>query len=272
MRVGLDHFPFHLHPETLGVAVALVAGYWYGVTRLARRHTPRGETAVTRRQVAWFGLAIVLFLVVEGWPVHDVAEGSLFSFHMAEHMVLSFVFPPALLLGIPWWLMRLVVRPLLPAIRFLTRPLVALVLFNAVLAGLHAPGVVAGMLGSEAFHLGAHLALVVTAILMWWPVIGPIPDTPALAPPLAIGYLFLQSLVPTIPASFLTFASGPVYPAYAELPRLWGLPVLTDQLIAGLIMKVGGGLFLWTLIAIIWFRWAGEEEGADRAGRALTGS
>lgn len=253
------------------MAVALVVGYWYAVTGLARRHAPRGEAPVTRRQVAWFVLAIVLFLAVEGWPVHDVAEGSLYSFHMVEHMVLAFGFPPALLLGIPWWLLRLVVRPFLPALRLLTRPLLALFLFNAVLAGLHAPGVVTGMLGSEAFHLGAHLALVVTALLMWWPVIGPIPDTPALAPPLAMGYLFLQSLVPTIPASFLTFASGPVYPVYADLPRLWGLPVLTDQLIAGLIMKIGGGLFLWTLIAIIWFRWAGDEEGSERTGRTLVG-
>ncbi len=103
----------------------------------------------------------------------------------------------------------------------------------------------------------------ITAFLMWWPVIGPIPDTAKLAPPAAMGYLFLQSLVPTVPASFLTFASAPVYDAYVGLPRLWGLSVLDDQLIAGLLMKVGGGVILWTAIAFIWFRWANEEARAE---------
>ena len=102
------------------------------------------------------------------------------------------------------------------------------------------------------------------AFIMWWPVVSPLPELPQLSPPLKIGYLFLQSLVPTVPASFLTFASGPVYPVYSDLPRLWGLSVLDDQLIAGLLMKIGGGLLLWAIIATIWFLWAAEEERATK--------
>jgi putative membrane protein len=84
---------------------------------------------------------------------------------------------------------------------------------------------------------------------------------------MAMGYLFLQSLIPTIPASFLTFADEPVFPVYETLPRLWGLSVLDDQLIAGLIMKIGGGAVLWTAIAVIFFKWAFEEERASGARR-----
>jgi putative membrane protein len=78
-------------------------------------------------------------------------------------------------------------------------------------------------------------------------------------------YLFLQSLAPTIPASFLTFGSHPLYPVYAGFPRIWGMDALTDQLIAGLIMKIAGGLILWTVIAVIFFRWGERErrEGWD---------
>ena len=36
---------------------------------------------------------------------------------------------------------------------------------------------------------------------------------------------------------------------------------------AGLIMKLGGGFYLWTIIAVKYFRWAGEQERADRARR-----
>ena len=54
-------------------------------------------------------------------------------------------------------------------------------------------------------------------------------------------YLFLQSLAPTIPASFLTFGDHLLYPVYGTFPRIWGIGALTDQLIAGLIMKLVGG-------------------------------
>jgi putative membrane protein len=80
-----------------------------------------------------------------------------------------------------------------------------------------------------------------------------------------MGYLFLQSLVPTIPASFMTFAEDVVYKAYENSPRLWGFDILTDQLVAGLIMKIGGGIVLWSAIAVIFFKWANAEERSDAA-------
>jgi putative membrane protein len=77
-------------------------------------------------------------------------------------------------------------------------------------------------------------------------------------------YLFLQSIVPTVPASFLTFSTGSLYSSYAALPHPW-IGVVTDQRIAGLIMKIGGGLLLWAVIAVIFFRWNAKEERGDVA-------
>ena len=265
--VGLDAFPFHVHMDVMGVVVASVGLYVYGVRRLAARHAPSGEPVVSGRQIAWFSTGIVLFLAVEMWPIHDIAEGSLYSFHMVEHLVLALVVPPALLKGTPWWLLRLLVRPILPVLRVLTRPIVALLLFNGVFALIHAPVLVEAMLGNEFMHFLIHASLMGAAFLMWWPVLGPIPDLPRLTPLMAMGYLFLQSLIPTIPASFLTFADQPVYKIYETLPRLWGLSALDDQLIAGLIMKIGGGAILWVAITVIFFTWAFEEERADRSTR-----
>jgi putative membrane protein len=262
-EVGLGDFPFHLHLDVVGVVLALVIGYVYGLWRLAGRHAPTGEPAVTGRQIAWFTTGVVLFAAVETWPFHDVAEGSLFTAHMIEHMTLALLVPPMLLKGTPWWLLRLLVKPVLPALRVLTKPLFALIGFNVVLAAIHAPPVLEAMLSSEVVHFVFHAALMLSATLMWWPVLGPIPDLPKLPPFMAMGYLFLQSLVPTIPASFLTFASEPVYEVYETLPRLWGIDVMNDQLVAGLIMKIGGGAVLWTAITVIFFTWAAEEERAS---------
>jgi len=265
--VGLDAFPFHIHPELIGVGLALAIGYVYGLRRLAPRYAPHDEPAVTGRQIAWFVSGLVLLIGVEGWPIHDVAEGSLLSVHMFEHLVIGLIVPPALLKGIPWWLLRLLVKPFLPVLRVLTKPIVALILFNGTLAFMHAPAMVDLSLRNEFAHFLIHATLMATSALMWWPVLGPIPDLPKLPPFMAMGYLFIQSLVPTIPASFLTFADRPLYHVYETLPRLWGIPVLNDQVVSGLIMKIGGGLVLWTAITVVFFKWAFEEERADHRAR-----
>ena len=77
-------------------------------------------------------------------------------------------------------------------------------------------------------------------------------------------FLFLQTIVPTVPASFLTFGDHPLYRRYETLPKLWGLSALDDQLIAGLIMKIGAGLLLTALIAVIFFRWVATDEPTPR--------
>ena len=62
----------------------------------------------------------------------------------------------------------------------------------------------------------------------------PLVELPALAPPTQMLYLFVQSIAPTIPASFLTFGHTLLYPVYGTFPRIWGMSALTDQLVAGL--------------------------------------
>ena len=51
------------------------------------------------------------------------------------------------------------------------------------------------------------------------------------------------------------------------MPRLWGLSAGEDQRIAGLLMKLGGGLLLWVVIAVLFFRWHSAEEANDRQAR-----
>ena len=94
--------------------------------------------------------------------------------------------------------------------------------------------------------------VVVTALLMWMPVCGPFREFHMGTPGKMI-YLFLQSVVPTVPAGWLTFAEGAVYKAYDQPVRVWGMSVTTDQQLAGAIMKTGGSIFLWTIIVVLWF-------------------
>jgi putative membrane protein len=99
-------------------------------------------------------------------------------------------------------------------------------------------------------------------------VCGPITEL-RVSLPTQMVYLFLTSIIPTVPAAWLTFAEGAVYSAYDIPVRMWGLSVTSDQQAAGLIMKLGGGTFLWVIITLLFFRWARRHERADRAGRVM---
>jgi putative membrane protein len=254
------------HPDVWLLLALFVTGYVVAVVRIGPRWAAPGRPAASRFQQVCFGLGVVALGVASDWPVHDVAEGSLYSAHMVQHLLISMVAVPLMLLGTPAWMLRLVLRPavVFRTVRSLARFFPALVVFNLVLVFTHWPDLVDASLRSGGVHFLVHALIFVSSVIVWLPVVSPLPEIPRLSPPLRMIFLFLQSIVPTVPASFLTFGSTPLYKYYEGLPHLWGWSTLTDQQNAGLIMKIGAGLLLWMLIAVLFFRWAAEEERRDR--------
>ncbi len=259
------------HPDVLLIVGSAAAAYAIALTRLGPRFVAPGAAVVSRFQIVSFSLGLLAILVASEWPIHDLAEGYLYSVHMVQHITFTMVAAPLLLMGTPAWLARWVLSPpwLFRTARWLCRFVPAIVVFNLVTVLVHWPAVVDLTLRSALAHFAAHVVLVVTAFIIWMPVVSPLPEIPRLAPPLRMAFLFLQSVVPTIPATFLTFGSHPLYRRYESLPKLWGLSALDDQLIAGLTMKIGAGLMLWALIAVVFFRWAAAEESRNRPGPGL---
>ena len=249
---------WHVHPDVWLLFGSIIAAYLIA----GRRHERATGEATEPRKRRLFLLGMGVLWLGADWPIHDLAERYLYSMHMTQHLLFTLVAAPMLIAGMPVWLLRelLAPAPVRRIFRFTTRPLVALIFFNAVLLFTHWPDVVAASVASELVHLGLHVLIVTSALVMWWPVMSPLPEMPSLPPPGQMLYLFLQSLAPTIPASFLTFGHKPLYPVYATFPRIWGIEALTDQLIAGLIMKLLGGLLLWGVIAVIFFRWYNQEQ------------
>jgi putative membrane protein len=256
--------PFHVHLDALAIVAVLEGAYLWAVRRVGPRTVP-GEQPVSRRQLAWFSCGAVTILMAASWPIHDLGERYLLSAHMVQHTLIALVAPPMLLMGMPAWLLRrlLAPRPVRALVAQLTRPLIALVLFNTVIVVTHWPLVMDQMLVHHPWHFVGHLVLFTTATLMWWPVISPLPEFPTLSYPGRMLYLFLQSIVPTVPASFLTFGSQPLYSFYVSAPRIWGWSVITDQTLSGLIMKLLGGAILWGVITVIFFKWFRVEQHGD---------
>jgi putative membrane protein len=267
------------HPDVWLLVGLFAAGYAIAIVRLGPRWAIPGLPVVTRFQVTCWSLGVVALWAASDYPIHDVAERYNYSVHMVQHLTYTMVVAPLLLLGMPAWLLRRALGPrwLFATVRTLARFIPALVIFNVVLVFAHWPIVVDASLHSGLTHFLLHSLLFVSSLIIWLPIVSPLPEIPRLAPVMQMVYLFLWSVVPTVPASFLTFGASPLYKFYEHVPHLFGLSTLQDQQAAGLIMKIGAGLLLWMIIAVVFFRWASEEErantprhGLDEMDRELT--
>ncbi|MEZ5259699.1 MAG: cytochrome c oxidase assembly protein [Ilumatobacteraceae bacterium] len=143
------------------------------------------------------------------------------------------------------------------------------VLFIVVVMGSHVPGVVNATAANPVLHAAVHGLMITAALLMWMPVCGPLPEL-RITRAGAMIYLFLQSVVPTVPAAWLTFAEGVVYSRYDVPERVWGISVTTDQQIAGAVLKAGGGVFLWIVVIVMFFRHFARNFGSDQSFRKLS--
>lgn len=264
---GPSWLDWSLEPDVLLLCLALEWGYLYAVSQLRLRISDAGR--VKRSQLVSYSLGVLVIYAASGSPLHDLSETYLASAHMLQHILLMLVAAPLLLAGIPAWLWQalLRVRGAMPVARLLTRPLVAMAIFNTVLLLTHLPSVVELQVRQWWFHLLVHSAQLGSGLLMWWPILSSVPELPRLSYPLQMGYLFLQSLLPSVMASFVTFSDRVVYSVYAEAPRIWGISPISDQQIAGGLMKLLGSIILWLFIAFAFFKWYAREEAEAQGPR-----
>ena len=251
---GVDPWRFQAHVEVWLLIIVIISSYIYAIKVIGPRFVPHGAV-VTRRQIQCFTAGALLMWIASDWPIHDIAEEYLYSMHMTQHMMLSYFVPPLLLLATPKWLFDAIFGTGrgFRVMKFLSRAPVAGLLFNVMVMVAHIPDVVNRSVSNGPLHYSLHILLVLTSLLMWMPVCGPERSFRLQYGGMMI-FLFLMSVIPTVPAAWLTFAEGSVYKHYDIPIRVWGLSVTTDQQLAGAVMKSAGSLFLWSIIVVIFFR------------------
>jgi putative membrane protein len=243
-----------LHPTVIMGVLALAASYGAAAWRLGR--------PVRRRQGAAFAGALATIVVALDGPVDGLADAGLFSAHMVQHLLLGEVMPPLLLLGLPDWMLRPVLgrRAVRAVARRLTSPVIAFAVSNAFLIVLHLPPVFDRMVRDEPIHVALHLVLMGTGVLAWWPLLSPLPELPRLSYPAQMLYLFLLLIPMAAVSAPITLAPTVIYPWYAGSTHPLGLTPLADQVLGGLLMWVGVGLYLMSVFSLIFFRWAQHED------------
>jgi len=227
-------------------ALLIFASAWLLVGRRNRwAHRPWVWFAV-----AWFGLLVTL-----DWPIGKLGAGYLASVHTLQFLLLTLLVAPALIKCIPreGWA-RIAESRVSGPFRFLAGALPGLVLYNVIVVTTHFPAVVDRAMGTQLGSFLIDSSWLVAGLLLWWPILSP-PPFNRLGMFGKMGFLFGATIVPTIPAMMMVFASWPLYELYELSPRVWThFSPNEDLQLAGLVMKLFGDLPLWIATAVVFFR------------------
>ncbi len=249
---------------------ALGAGY----VALHRQFAPddpalgAGDGSFSRGARQTFAAAGLLLLwAALDWPIGALGSGYLASVHMVQFLLIAVAAPPLLLLGLPRGALERFVG--VPGVRSVVRvmgyPIVALATFTVVMGFTHWPLVVDRLMAGQAGSFLLDMLWLLSGLIFWWPVAVALPHRPWQQEPFKMGYLIAATLVNTGVFAYLTFSQVPVYATFELAPPVGFLSTRDDQLVAGLLMKLGGAVLLWTSITILFFRWVGRSDREDRA-------
>lgn len=219
-----------------------------------------------RKKFSYFFLALLVFYLALGSPLHVLGDHYLFSAHMLEQSLIYIVLPPLLLLSLPIRFAEPIFRLGLKVkiISFLKKPLIPLLLFNVLFSFYHIPQIFNEVVSNNILHNLTHITLTVTALFMWIPLIPVIEELDRLSEVQKIGYIFGAGILLTPACALIIFSNEPFYTVYAGTPELLDLlPPIDDQQTGGIIMKVIQELVFGTMIGYLFFKWARKERLKD---------
>ncbi|WP_223700360.1 cytochrome c oxidase assembly factor CtaG [Sutcliffiella deserti] len=285
---NLDMFGFQAlwSPFMLITTIIIISLYLY-ITGNGRKHFSDTEE-ISNKQRTFFIVSLILFYLVKGSPI-DLLSHLMLSAHMTQMAILYLVLPPLLLMGMPAWLLRKVINmPIIkPVFRFFSKPLIALVVFNAIFSLYHIPVVFDIVKVDMTLHTAYTTIMFLAAFIMWWPLVNPLPEEQRLSGIKKIGYIMADGILLTPACALIIFATEPLYATYSELtawlaalelcvpagtlagldlggPELFNaLPLVEDQQLGGIIMKIIQEVMYGSILAYVFFQWARKEREND---------
>jgi putative membrane protein len=255
-----------LDPPVLVVGVSAL-GYLTADDRVRRA---RGRVPRPGARPAFLAGLAVLLVALTG-PL-DAAVTTSFTAHMVQHLLLTMVAAPLLLVGAPLTLalaawpgtLRHALHRTLHSgpIRVLANPVVAWASFVAVLWGVHLTGLYDAALTNPGLHAAEHLALLASALLFWMPIVRADPAPSRLSHPARILYLFVAMPAMAFLGLAIVSARHVLYATYAQAEGT--ARALADQRMAGAVMWGGAMMMIVPALAFVLLDWmrADEREAA----------
>jgi putative membrane protein len=242
---------------------------YVGLAALFLGHAWLAGTAsdAQRKHSLYFGLGLVTMWVALETPIDTISDHYLDSVHMLQHVLLGFVAPPLMLLGLSPQMVGRLIR--VPGVRAITEPVPAQIIAGLVMIAWHLPPLYDATLSSEGLHVVEHLTFIAAGVVLYWPVLE-VTSAQArwqLSDPIKLLYLLVATLPQDGVALALIFSRVPFYDFYVHAPRLVAsLTPVIDQTVAGAVLMTLGKATLAVAAIAVFFRWFGAEHSADRKG------
>lgn len=268
--VGLNFWltQWNWQPSIIVGSIVVIALYLYGVGPL------RVKYSLAERVAAWrvisFILGVSIIFISLFSALDKLGDDYLFSVHMVQHLFLTIVGAPLMVLGTPGWLIKPLLRnrTIFKIGKFLTYPAIAFVLYNGDFWLWHLPVLYDIALKNDLIHILEHLSFIVFSVVYWWPVLSNSEELPRLPLVGQILYVFLSGMPAVALGAGLTFAD-PLYAPYIYAPRVWGLSPATDQQLGGLLMWIPGSILNIIIISILFIQWMQRQDAKQREQEAI---
>jgi putative membrane protein len=284
MHLGIFGFRALWSPYFLLVMVLFSMCYFYIVTK--RRGNFEDSQPITRSESFLFILVMFLIYVIKGSPI-DLLGHIMFYVHMIQMALLYLVVPPLLIIAVPNWVWKRIISVnwIGKFFYFFTKPILALLLFNVIFSLYHVPTVFDVVKVNAFSHGGYTIVLFILSMFMWWPLMNKIEDQHQLNGLKKVGYLFANGMLLTPACALIIFAEHPIYLTYSD-PSHWmkamslcvpsgtlqslsgitgpelfsHLPVVEDQQLGGVIMKIMQEIVFGVILARIFVEWFRNEQ------------
>jgi putative membrane protein len=260
----VNHAPAHLHwTFSVPILVPIAAYAWFYLRRFHQVRRSSGPRGASARHLAAFAGSIIVVLIALVSPLDRLGEDYLFSAHMVQHLLLGDIAPLLVLLA----LSRVIMRPLTRRLQGVERalgplahPACALVLWLALIYFWHIPALYDAALNHSGIHAIQHVSFFTAGLLVWWPLIQPVPMRNRLTGMWTFGYIGAAKLGLASLGMYLTWTSTVAYTYYEHVPRIWGLSAISDENVGGAIMMVEQSLLLVSVLAVLFGRMLAQSE------------
>ncbi len=253
----------HWHNEPFLIGGIILLGWLYAVVTGPLRDRLAPGTPYPVRQALMFYGALVIFYLAVGSPLDQAGERFLLSAHMFQHQLI--IYPAAILflLGLPEWSVRpITATPALrTSLRILTNPVVCGVIYCVVVSCWHFPFLYDWALQDRTVHIIEHFCFFGAALFLWWPICSPSREFPPTPYAWQMFYYVGITIGMTPVFAYITFSTDILYPTYEFAPRIIdGFGPKDDQLLAGVMMKLGGMAVMMGAFAISFYKWYQQSE------------
>src|SRR5262245_44061977 len=247
--------------EPLQIALLTLVATAYALRVLS---LSRGGKPVPTWRVVCFasglGLVAIAFVSPLGW-----LDDELVYAHMIQHLLMGDLGALLIVLGLTGPLLQpLLANRWLSWLRHLAHPLVALPLWAIDLFVWHTPVLYQAATEHNSIHALQHTCFIGFGVLMWMPLVGPLPQPSWFRIPAKLGYLIGVRFVGIVLGNVFMWSNTVFYPDYAAQEAKWHISAVTDQSIAGVIMMVEGGFVTLGVLAWLFLEWAKQDTERQR--------